>query len=222
MFQMTFAIITPALVIGGYAERMRFSAVLWFSALWLLLVYVPVAHWVWGGGWLAQRGVMDFAGGMVVHVNAGVAALVCALVIGKRRGFPHVPHAAAQHAADGDRRGHAVGGLVRLQRRQRAGGQRPRRHGDAGHAPGRGGRRAGLDAGGVAPLRKAQRARHRHRHGGGPRHHHAGLRFRRPGGRGRHRLHRRHRVLLRHAAAEARAATSTIRWTSRPCTAWVA
>jgi len=95
MFQMTFAIITPALVIGGYAERVRFSVVLWFSALWLLLVYVPVAHWVWGGGWLARLGVMDFAGGIVVHVNAGVAALVCALVIGRRRGFPHVampPH----------------------------------------------------------------------------------------------------------------------------------
>jgi Amt family ammonium transporter len=95
MFQLTFAIITPALVIGGYAERIRFSAVLWFSALWLLLVYVPIAHWVWGGGWLAQRGVMDFAGGIVVHINAGVAALVCALVIGRRRGFPQVqmaPH----------------------------------------------------------------------------------------------------------------------------------
>jgi len=91
MFQMTFAIITPALVIGGYAERIRFSAVLWFSGLWLLLVYVPVAHWVWGGGWLATRGVMDFAGGIVVHVNAGVAALVCAVVIGRRRGFPSVP-----------------------------------------------------------------------------------------------------------------------------------
>jgi Amt family ammonium transporter len=91
MFQMTFAIITPALVIGGYAERVRFSVVLWFSALWLLLVYVPVAHWVWGGGWLAALGVMDFAGGIVVHVNAGMAALVCALVIGRRRGFPHVP-----------------------------------------------------------------------------------------------------------------------------------
>jgi Amt family ammonium transporter len=91
MFQMTFAIITPALVIGGYAERIRFSVVLWFSGLWLLLVYVPIAHWVWGGGWLAQLGVMDFAGGIVVHVNAGVAALVCAIVIGRRRGFPEVP-----------------------------------------------------------------------------------------------------------------------------------
>jgi ammonium transporter, Amt family len=91
MFQMTFAIITPALVIGGFAERVRFSVVLWFSSLWLLLVYVPIAHWVWGGGWLAGLGVMDFAGGIVVHVNAGVAALVCAVVIGRRSGFPHVP-----------------------------------------------------------------------------------------------------------------------------------
>ncbi len=95
MFQMTFAIITPALVIGGFAERVRFSAVLLFSVLWLLLVYVPVAHWVWGGGWLATRGALDFAGGLVVHTNAGTAALVCALVLGKRRGFPVVampPH----------------------------------------------------------------------------------------------------------------------------------
>ena len=102
MFQMTFAIITPALIIGGFAERMRFSAVLWFSGLWLLLVYVPVAHWVWGGGWLARLGVMDFAGGLVVHVNAGVGALVCALVVGRRRGFPHVsmqPHSLPLTAA---------------------------------------------------------------------------------------------------------------------------
>jgi ammonium transporter, Amt family len=95
MFQMTFAIITPALVIGGFAERMRFSAVLGFTVLWLLLVYVPLAHWVWGGGWLAKLGVMDFAGGIVVHISAGVSALVCALVLGKRRGFPQTamtPH----------------------------------------------------------------------------------------------------------------------------------
>jgi Amt family ammonium transporter len=95
IFQLTFAIITPALVIGGFAERMRFSAVLWFSALWFLFVYVPVCHWVWGGGWLAKLGVLDFAGGIVVHVNAGVAALVAALVLKERRGFPHVampPH----------------------------------------------------------------------------------------------------------------------------------
>lgn len=87
MFQMTFAIITPALVIGGFAERMRFSAVLLFSALWLLLVYVPITHWVWGGGWLQQRGLLDFAGGTVVHITAGVAALVGAIVLGPRKGF---------------------------------------------------------------------------------------------------------------------------------------
>jgi Amt family ammonium transporter len=95
MFQMTFAIITPALVIGGFAERMRFSAVLLFTTLWLLAVYVPIAHWVWGGGWLAKLGVMDFAGGIVVHISAGVAALVCAMVMGPRRGFPQTampPH----------------------------------------------------------------------------------------------------------------------------------
>ena len=95
MFQMTFAIITPALIVGGFAERMKFSAVLWFSALWLLLVYAPVCHWVWGHGWLAAMGAMDFAGGTVVHVNAGVAAIVAALVLGKRRGFPETampPH----------------------------------------------------------------------------------------------------------------------------------
>ncbi len=91
MFQMTFAIITPALVVGGFAERMRFSAMLLFSLLWLTVVYLPVCHWVWGGGWLAQRGFMDFAGGSVVHINAGVAALVAALVLGKRRGFPDTP-----------------------------------------------------------------------------------------------------------------------------------
>ena len=95
MFQMTFAIITPALVIGAYAERVRFSGMLLFSLLWLLLVYCPVAHWVWGDGWLAKMGIMDFAGGTVVHLNAGIAALVCALVLGKRRGFPETampPH----------------------------------------------------------------------------------------------------------------------------------
>jgi Amt family ammonium transporter len=91
MFQMTFAIITPALVIGAYAERVRFSAMLLFSLLWLLLVYCPVAHWVWGDGWLQKMGLMDFAGGTVVHLNAGVAALVAAVVLGRRRGFPETP-----------------------------------------------------------------------------------------------------------------------------------
>ena len=87
LFQMTFAIITPALIIGGFAERMKFSAVLLFSAIWLLAVYVPVTHWVWGGGWLGSMGLYDFAGGTVVHITAGVAALVAALVLGPRRGF---------------------------------------------------------------------------------------------------------------------------------------
>ena len=91
MFQLTFAIITPALVIGGYAERVRFSGMLLFTLLWLLLVYAPVAHWVWGDGWLAKMGLMDFAGGTVVHLNAGMAALVAALVLGRRRGFPEAP-----------------------------------------------------------------------------------------------------------------------------------
>jgi len=88
MFQMTFAIITPALIIGGFAERMRFSAMLSFSIVWLIVVYVPVTHWVWGGGWLAGMGFRDFAGGSVVHLNAGVAALVTAVVLGNRTGFP--------------------------------------------------------------------------------------------------------------------------------------
>ncbi|MDG1462247.1 MAG: ammonium transporter [Gammaproteobacteria bacterium] len=91
MFQMTFAIITPALIVGGFAERMRFSAMMMFSMTWLLLVYVPVTYWVWGGGWLADLGFRDFAGGAVVHINAGIAALVAAIVLGKRRGFPSTP-----------------------------------------------------------------------------------------------------------------------------------
>jgi Amt family ammonium transporter len=96
MFQMTFAIITPALIIGAYVERIKFSAVLMFSGLWLLLVYAPVTHWVWGGGWLAKMGVLDFAGGIVVHVTAGVSAAVVVWQLGTRQGFPdqvRPPHA---------------------------------------------------------------------------------------------------------------------------------
>ena len=89
LFQMTFAIITPTLIIGAFPERVKFSFVVMFSALWLILVYLPVAHWIWGGGWMAQKGVLDFAGGIVVHTTAGVSALVAALVIGARHGFPH-------------------------------------------------------------------------------------------------------------------------------------
>ncbi len=90
VFQMTFAIITPALIAGAFAERMKFSALLLFTGLWLLIVYAPIAHWVWGGGFLGSAGVLDFAGGTVVHINAGVAGLVCALVLGKRQGYGSV------------------------------------------------------------------------------------------------------------------------------------
>jgi ammonium transporter, Amt family len=93
VFQMTFAIITPALIIGAFAERMKFSAMLWFMSIWLLVVYSPIAHWVWGGGWLGAKGVQDFAGGTVVHINAGVAGLMAALVLGKRKGYPTTPMA---------------------------------------------------------------------------------------------------------------------------------
>ncbi len=95
MFQMTFAIITPALIIGGFAERMKFSAMLLFSVIWVSIVYFPVCHWVWGGGWLAEMGLLDFAGGTVVHITAGVSAIVTALVMGNRNGFqvtPMMPH----------------------------------------------------------------------------------------------------------------------------------
>jgi Amt family ammonium transporter len=88
MFQMTFAIITPALIIGAYVERIKFSAVLLFSGLWLIVVYAPICHWVWGGGWLAEKGVMDFAGGLVVHATAGTAAIVMVRALGNRTGFP--------------------------------------------------------------------------------------------------------------------------------------
>jgi ammonium transporter, Amt family len=92
LFQMTFAVITPALIFGGFAERVKFSGVMLFSVLWLILVYAPVTHWVWAeGGWLFERGLLDFAGGTVVHITAGIASLVCALVIGPRSGFGKTP-----------------------------------------------------------------------------------------------------------------------------------
>ena len=96
MFQMTFAIITPALMVGAFVERIKFSAVILITILWLILVYAPVTHWVWGGGWLAKMGLMDFAGGIVVHVTAGVSAAVIAAFLGARQGFPQgvrPPHA---------------------------------------------------------------------------------------------------------------------------------
>ena len=206
MFQMTFAIITPALVIGGYAERVRFSVVLWFSSLWLLLVYVPVAHWVWGGGWLAKLGVMDFAGGIVVHVNAGVAALVCALVIGRRRGFPHVampPHSLPLAACGA--------GMLWVGWFGFNGGSALAANGTATMAVLT--THLGASAGALAWMLvewkrygKPSAAGRDHRHGGRTWHHHAGFRIRRARRRAGHRLRRRHRVLLRHAVAQARAA----------------
>lgn len=92
MFQMTFAIITPGLFVGALVERMKFGSIMLFTALWLVLVYAPVTHWVWGGGWLQDMGVKDLAGGIVVHATAGVTALVLAIILGKRRGFPEHPH----------------------------------------------------------------------------------------------------------------------------------
>ena len=94
-FQMTFAVITPALIVGAFVERVKFFPVLIFTVLWLLFVYAPVCHWIWGGGWLADKGVVDFAGGLVVHATAGVSALVYVFMLGKRKGFPNdlaVPH----------------------------------------------------------------------------------------------------------------------------------
>ena len=91
MFQLTFAIITPALIVGGFAERMKFSAMLIFSMIWMTFVYAPICHMVWGGGWLGELGLMDFAGGTVVHINAGIAALVAAVMLRERRGFPSTP-----------------------------------------------------------------------------------------------------------------------------------
>jgi Amt family ammonium transporter len=88
-FQMTFAIITPALMVGAFAERMKFSAMLIFMTIWITIVYAPICHWVWGsGGWLGNKGILDFAGGTVVHINAGIAGLVAAIVLGKRKGYP--------------------------------------------------------------------------------------------------------------------------------------
>jgi Amt family ammonium transporter len=91
IFQMTFAIITPALIVGAFAERMKFTAMMLFMAAWLTIVYAPICHWAWGGGWMGNLGVLDFAGGTVVHINAGVAGLVAAILLGKRKGFPATP-----------------------------------------------------------------------------------------------------------------------------------
>jgi ammonium transporter len=147
MFQMTFAIITPALIVGAFAERMKFSAMLIFTALWFTLVYAPIAHMVWSGdgGLMWDWGVLDFAGGTVVHINAGIAGLVACIVLGKRKGYPTAAIGSAQPGLHPDRRRPAVGRLVRLQRRFRRCRQRHRRHGHAGHPDRHRRRRPGLD-----------------------------------------------------------------------------
>ena len=141
-YQGTFCIITAALISGAIVERMRFPAYIVFISLWALLVYAPIAHWVWGGGWLAKMGALDFAGGTVVHVNAGVAALVAAIVRRQAQGLSVVVPDAAQRAVRAPRRRPPLVRLVRLQRRQRPGRQPDRRPGVCDHDA-----RAGRDAG---------------------------------------------------------------------------
>ena len=145
-YQGTFAIITAALISGAIVERMRFGPYLAFLTLWGLFVYAPVAHWVWGGGFLAKLGALDFAGGTVVHVNAGAAALVAALVLGPRKDYGRqaiLPHNVAFTVLGA---GPALVRLVRLQRRQRAGRQRLGRPGLRQHDAGPGGDAGGVDA----------------------------------------------------------------------------
>jgi Amt family ammonium transporter len=112
MFQMTFAIITPALIVGAFAERMKFSAMLWFSGLWLIIVYLPICHWIWGRGWLAELGAMDFAGGIVIHVNAGVARPSVSLGARQKKRLSNAGDATTQYDDGGDRRRYVVGRLV--------------------------------------------------------------------------------------------------------------
>ncbi len=181
-FQMTFAIITPALIVGAFAERMKFSAMLVFMALWFTFVYAPIAHMVWSGdgGLMWDWGVLDFAGGTVVHINAGVAGLIACLVIGKRKGYPNVAMRRTTWATPWSRR-HAVDRLVRLQRRLGGGGQRHRRHGNAGDADRHRGCRAGLDVRRVGDPRQTERPGHRLGRGRRSGRHHAGRRHRRTG-----------------------------------------
>ena len=188
MFQMTFAIITPALITGAFAERMKFSAMCLFMALWLIFVYCPIAHWVWAGGFLGSSGVLDFAGGTVVHINAGVAGLFARWRSASARASAS-QHGAAQPRPHADRRFAAVGRLVRLQCRLRGRRQRSRRHGDGQHA-GRH-RRCGarLDVRRWIVVKKPSVLGMHFRRGCRPGRHHAGLGLRQPD----RRLHRRHR-----------------------------
>ncbi len=195
-FQMTFAIITPALIAGALADRMKFSAFLTFMGAWLILVYAPIAHWVWGGGWLGQLGALDYAGGTVVHLNAGTAGLVTCLVLGKRTGYGTVnmaPHNLVLSLAGASL---LVGRLVRLQCRFGGDLERQCRHGD-GRDANRGGRGiACLDVRRMAGQQEAVRARHDLGRSGGARRDHAGLGLRRSVRRADRRNRGRRRLLL--------------------------
>ena len=180
-FQMTFAIITPALICGAFADRMKFSALVIFMVLWSIFIYAPIAHWVWGGGFLGNFGVLDFAGGTVVHINAGIAGLVCALFLGKRVGYGTENMAPYNlvYAVIGASLlwvgwfGFNAGSAVAVERRGRHGhGRHPDRHGYGG---------VGLDVHRVARAQEAERTGHHLRRGRGSRRHHSGVGLRRSG-----------------------------------------
>ena len=203
LYQMTFAIITVALVAGSVADRMRFSAYLLFSIAWFIFVYVPLAHWVWGGGFLGTMGVLDFAGGLVVHLSAGIGGLVAAKVIGRRQGY------GSENLSPFDLSLAVVGtGLLWVGWFGFNGGSalsgEPAR-GDGDHRDPSCGfvRRAGLGRHRMVGAAQALRARHDLRRGRRPRHHHAGLRLRRALARHHHRRHRRRGLLLGLHVAEA-------------------
>jgi len=195
MFQLTFAIITAALIVGALVERMRFSAMLVFVSLWTLCVYAPIAHWVWEpGGWLAQLGALDFAGGSVVHINAGVTGLVCAYALGPRRGY-------GREAFEPYNLGLTMAGAGLLWVGWFGGRRWPRRPGDAGHPHRRRGGRGGLDGGRVDDPRPALPAGPVLGSGRGPGRDHAGLGLRHAPLGPADRRHRRHCLLLgRHLA----------------------
>ena len=199
MYQLMFAIITPALIIGAIAERMKFSAIFLFMTLWMFVVYFPQAHMIWGidglmnGVWNAKAGIkaIDFAGGTVVHMTSGWSALD---PLPDSRQTPRVrqgKHGAAQHGALHDRHRHALGRVVRVQRRQRGGRRRHRGKRLHDHNARHGGRLVRLADGGMAGAGQTQRARLLLRRGGRTGCHHPGLRFRNGNRRGDHRGRRR-------------------------------
>ena len=178
VFQLMFAAITVALITGSFAERMKFTALLLFAVLWSVLIYSPLAHWVWGGGWLGEMGALDFAGGAVVHISSGFAALVCALVLGQRKGYgveSMLPHNLPMTVLG---TGLLWFGVVRVQRGKRLGCQRGRGYGFCGH-PYCGMRRwAQLDGRGMGADRQTHHARGSQRNHRGPGNHHARRRVR--------------------------------------------